>query len=93
MTKTRRTVQNAESSFSRHLCNVADDARPVEDGSADQNHILIAVVARELHGDVLPNKLTFCVLGAQIHLPTPVSQHSEETVRVVPLLKNASLVT
>ena len=49
----------------------------MESRSADQNHILIAVVAKELHGDD--------ILGAgrvhhtQIHLPTPVSQHSEET--------------
>ena len=54
----KRTVQNAESSFRRHLCNVADDSGPVENRSVDQNHILIAVVARELHGD----KLTFWVL-------------------------------
>ena len=91
-TKTRRTVQNAEINFRKHLCNVADDARPVQSRSADQNHILIAVVARELHGDVLPAELTFCVLGAQIHLPTPVSQHSGETVGDVPPLKNTSLV-
>ena len=69
-----RTVQNAESSFIRHLCNVADDARPVESRSADQNDILIAVVARELHGD----KRTFSVLGAQIHLPTPALQRSDK---------------
>ena len=56
--KTSRTVHNAEINFRRHLCNVADDARPVESRSDDQNHILIAVVARELHGD----KLTLWVL-------------------------------
>ena len=78
LTKTRRTVQNAESIVRRHLCNVADDASPVEDGSADQNLILIAVFARELHDNVPTDKLTFCVLGAQIHLPTPASQRSEK---------------
>ena len=57
-TKTRGTVPNAEINFRRHLCNVADDDSPVESRRADQNHILIAVVARELHGD----KLTFWVL-------------------------------
>ena len=62
--KTSRTVHNAEISFRRHLCNVADVASPVEDGSADQKHILIAVFARGLHDDVPPDKLTFCVLGA-----------------------------
>ena len=56
--KTRRTVPNAEINFRRHLCSVADDDSPVESRSADQNHILIAVVARELHGD----KPTFWVL-------------------------------
>ena len=56
--KTRRTVPNAEIHFRRRLCNVADDDSPVESRRADQNHILIAVVARELHGD----KLTFWVL-------------------------------
>ena len=43
-------------------CKVADDAGPVEDGSADQNHILIAVVAGGLHDDISPEKLTFWVL-------------------------------
>ena len=51
--KTRRTVPNAEINFRRHLCNVADDDSPVESRRADQNHIVIAVVARELHGDKL----------------------------------------
>ena len=55
---TRRTVPNVEINFRRHLCNVADDDSPVESRKADQNHIWIAVVARELHGD----KLTFWVL-------------------------------
>ena len=56
--KTRRTVPSAEINFRRHLCNVADDDSPVESRRADQNHILIVVVARELHGD----KLTFWLL-------------------------------
>ena len=56
--KTRRTVTNAEINFRRHLCNVADDDSPVESRRADRNHILIVVVARELHGV----KLTFWVL-------------------------------
>ena len=76
--KTSRTVHNADINFRRHLCNVADDASPVEDGSAEQKLILIAVFARGLHDDALPDKLTFCVLGAQIHLPTPASQRSEK---------------
>ena len=67
LTITRRTVQLAESSFRKHLCNFADDARPVEDGSADQNHIFIAAVARELHGD----KLTFWVWTGSPHSNTP----------------------
>ena len=53
LTKTSRTSQNAKINYRRHLCNVADDASPVENRSADQNHILIAVFARELHDDVL----------------------------------------
>ena len=88
--KTSRTVHNAEVNFRRHLCNVAYDASSVWDGSADQKHILIAVFARGLHDDVPPDNLTFCVLGAQIHLPTPASQRSDKDV---PPLKNASLVS
>ena len=75
-----RTVQNAESSLRRHLCNVADDARPMEDESADQNHILIAVVARELHGDV-PDELTFWVLDGFTTLKYTYPHLCRSTVR------------
>ena len=67
-----------QSKFRRRLCNVCDDTSPGENRSADQNHILLVVFARGLHDDVPPDKLTFCVLGAQIHLPTPASQRSEK---------------
>ena len=80
--KTRRTVPNAEIHFRRHLCNVADDARPMEDGSADQNHILIAVVARGLHGDVL-DELTFWVLDGFTTLKNTYPHLCRSTVRTL----------
>ena len=73
LTKTCRTVQNAE----RHLCNVADDVRPVESRRANQNHILIAVVARELHAD----KLTFWVLDGFTTLKYTYPHLCRSTVR------------
>ena len=75
--KTRRTVQNAEINFKRHLCNVADDARSVESRSADQKLILIAVVARELHG----GKLTFLVLDGFTTLKYTYPHLCRSTVR------------
>ena len=75
--KTRRTVPNAEIHFRRHLCNVADDDSPVESRRADQNHILIAVVARELHGD----KLTFWVLDGFTTLNHTYPHLCRSTVR------------
>ena len=75
--KTRRTVPNAEINFRRHLCNVADDDSPVESRRADQNHILIAVVAKELHGD----KLTFWVLDGFTTLKYTYPHLCRSTVR------------
>ena len=75
--KTRGTVPNAEIDFRRHLCNVADDDSPVESRRADQNHILIAVVARELHGD----KLTFRVLDGFTTLKHTYPHLCRSTVR------------
>ena len=75
--KTRRTVPNAEINFRRHLCNVADDDSPVESVRAVQNHILIAVVARELHGD----KLTFWVLDGFTTLNHTYPHLCRSTVR------------
>ena len=75
--KTRRTVPNAEINFRRHLCNVCDDARSVETRTADQKLILIAVVARELHGD----KLTFWVLDGFTTLKYTYPHLCRSTVR------------
>ena len=94
LTKIRRSVQNAESSFRRHLCNAADDASSVEDRSADQNHILIAVVARWLHNDVPPDNLTFWVLDGFTTLKYTYPHLRRNTVKKigdVPPLKNAAL--
>ena len=41
----------------RHLCNVSEDASPVENRNGDQNPVLIRVFARELHDDVPLDKL------------------------------------
>ena len=73
--KTRRRVPNAEIRI--HLCNVADDDSPVESRRADQNHILIAVVARELHCD----KLTFWVLDGFTTLNHTYPHLCRSTVR------------
>ena len=75
------TVQNAEINFRRHLFNVADDASPVENRSADQNHILIGVFDRGRHDNALSDKLTFGVLdGYTTHKYTcPHLSRSEET--------------
>ena len=75
--KTRRTVTKAEINFRRHLCNVADDDSPVESRRADRNHILIAVVAREMHGD----KLTFWVLDGFTTLKYTYPHLCRSTVR------------